>query len=351
MSLEEWKPGNADVCSALQLDISCLVDGELDEPAAARAMVHLEDCPACRGFFDDARRCARLHRDIADPQRLMAHVAALTGGDLADLTSEARTADLTHRLATIFYQLGKAYVLAAIDPGFRERIFEQAVPLDETQSRGRGFVDGVVAGSRESERSEWREARHMLNGRLEQIQDPLDKGRRLLEEALGVEPAHEEAGLYLAFLHSQEGRTLKAAQGYRSVFDSALSETNRGLAAVQLGRLYSSEDDFRRAIPFFRWVTMSGLADRDDRFWFARFNLGSVYARKSEPERALKYFRELIDRHPAQLGNVVEAFAQAPKLRQTIDSQPGFTEALVHSCPELFHPTGASSTDLEGEEL
>jgi anti-sigma factor RsiW len=64
----EWSTGDAsEVCELFQLDLSCLVDGELDEPAAARALVHLETCEMCREFFEDTRRCLRLHRDVSDP--------------------------------------------------------------------------------------------------------------------------------------------------------------------------------------------------------------------------------------------------------------------------------------------
>jgi len=344
MSFDNWKGGLADICSAFQVDLSCLVDGELDEVAGARAMVHLEDCSCCAEFFDDTRRQVRLHKDMHNPDRLFAHLATLTGSEIAE---GAVSIDLAHRLATIFYQLGKAYTLAAIDPSFRERVFEKTVPVATTKNRGRGFVDGVVAGGKgEFGNVDWRQARHMLNGRLERIDHPLEKGRRLLNEAVGVDPSHEEARLYLAFMDAHEGKTLKAAEQYRDVFDTAINETNRGLAAIQLGRLYSSEDNFGKAILYFRWVTMTGVADRDDRFWFARFNLGMVYARQLQPERSLSYFRELLDKHPDRVGEVAEAFARSPQLRETIDTQNGFGEQLMQRCPELFrHPAAPADAD------
>ncbi len=347
MKHDSWNPGSdgdlADLCTTFQVDLSCLSDGELEDAAAARAMLHLEECPSCRGFFEDTRLCARLHRDMADPERLLARVASLTG---SDSFAEAESADLSHRLATIFYQLGKAYTLAAIDPGFRERVFEKVVPIEEVRSRGRGFVDGILAGGKAGTReADWEEARHLFNGRLERITDPLEKGRKLLEEAVGTDPTHEEAKLYLAFIHAHEGRTLRAAEEYREVFDTALTDVNKGLAAIQLGRLYSSEDNFPRAIVCFRWVTITGLADRDDRFWFARFNLGQVYARKKQPERSLAYFRELLDKHPGRVGEVAEAFARSPNLRETIDSQEGFAQKLLRTCPELFDRAATAQAD------
>ncbi len=310
MTLHEWKDGLADICSAFQLDLSCLVDGEIDEAAGARAMLHLEECACCRDFLDDTRHHARLHQDMADPSRLFARVAMLTG---AELSTEIERIDIVHRLATIFYQLGKAYILAAIDPDYRERIFEAAVPVAEARTRGRGFVDGVLmAGKDQDGNVDWPQARNMLNGRLERIEDPLEKGRRLLLEAISLDASHEEARLYLAYLHNHEGKRLRAAEAYRDIFDTAVSQENRAHAVIQLGRLHFVEESRRKAIACWRWVTMSGLGDSDDRFWFVRFNIGMAYAIERQPERALQSFRTLLDRHPGRASEVAEAFEKSP---------------------------------------
>lgn len=334
MKSQGWSEGLTEVCANFQVDISCLIDAELDEAAAGRAMVHMEACECCRQFFDDTREHTRLHRDISDPSRLVARFAMLTGGSVV---AAIESIDLVHRLASIFYQLGKAYVLAGIDPGYRERVFEAVVPVESTHSRGRGFVDGVLMnGKGETGGLDWQRARAMLNGRLEKIQSPIEKGRRLLEESVSIDPSHEESQLYLAFLHGHEGKRVTAAESYRQIFNTAISEPNRGHAAIQLGRLYSAEKSYKKALACWRWVTISGLADRDDRFFVARFNLGMVFALTGNRRRALGYFRELLDRHPGRIGEVAELFARSPKLRESIDAQPGFAEELVKTCPELF---------------
>ncbi|MBJ02254.1 MAG: hypothetical protein CMK00_05225 [Planctomycetes bacterium] len=334
MNTEQWIEDREELCLPFQKDLSSLVDGELDEPAAARALVHLDACPGCQEFFSDIQRFVHLHQDMADPDRIMARMAQWSG---RDLTQAAERADLDHRLATILYQLGKAYTLLAIDPGFRERVFEAPVAVDQVKHRGRGFVDGILAADRVADRSQdWREARHMLNGRLERITDPLEKGRRLLDSALTIDNSHEEARLYLAYILRHEGKRLKAAEAFREVFDTALNEANRGHAANQLGRLHAAEGDQREASKWYRWVVLSGLADRDDRFWVARFNLGLSYALDGDTERSLTGFRTLLDRHPSRVGAVAQLFANARSLRAAIDGQPGFAEALISRCPELF---------------
>lgn len=339
----------------LQQDLSCLVDGELDEGAAARAMVMLEEDTEAQSFFDDIRRFARHHRDLSEPQRLEARVAMLGAAEIA---RAAENIDLAHRLATIFYQLGKAYTLAAVDPeAFRERVFERAVPVDQTKARGRGFVDGVVDSGRADQtevdqgselwggRDDWTRARHMLNGRLEQIVDPMEKGRRLLEQATEIDPSHEESRIYLAYVFSREGKTLRAAALYRDVFDTAMSLENRGHAAMQLGRLHFAEGAVREALVLWRWMTLSGLAGSggDLRFNIVRFNIGIAYASLGQDDRALGTFRELMDHHleaeqePAELARL---FVENDDAREIFESRPGFVERLTREVPELL--AGAS---------
>ncbi|MEO6709604.1 MAG: hypothetical protein ABI054_02975 [Planctomycetota bacterium] len=342
---EWWNEGLEDVCAPFQVDISCLVDGELDEAAAARAMVHLEECTTCRTFFDDTRQCMRLHLDATDPDRLIARISTLTG---ADFMQEAKAIEHVHRLATIFYQLGKAYLLSAIDPDFRTRVFEKALPLDSTQTLGRGFVDGVLHSHAEAvedegvlengglSRIDWRNARALFNGRLKQIASPLEKGRRLLDEAVHADPSHEEARLYLAFLAARDGKTLKAAREYRELFQTAMSEQNRGHAAIQLGLLYDREGDPRKALACFRWVTISGLADRDERFFFVRFNQALEYALLGRAERSLSAMRSLLDRHPGRAREVADMILKSKSLQGAIESLPGYGESLLTTCPELF---------------
>lgn len=350
MNVQDWL-NESDSHGAFQLDLSCLLDGELDETRSARAMLHLEECATCREFFHDLRQQVRIHRDVADPDRLFARIAMVTGGGSlptglipAELEADAEALDLVHRLATVFYQLGKAYVLNAIDPDFRTRVFETVVPVSETKNQGRGFVDGVMATGRgEAAELDWQRARHMLNGRLERIQDPLEKGRRLLDEALVADPDHEEARLYRAFLLAHQGRRLDAAEEYRDIFNTAMNEANRGHAAMQLGKLYVREKSYRRSIVCFRWVTISGLADADDRFFGARFNLGKSYAMLGDDRRSLAAFETLLERHPERTDEVRKLFLNSPLLREAIDRVPGFPEALVQRCPALF---GADSNSF-----
>lgn len=346
---EWWVDDLAEVCIQFQLDLSCLVDGELDELAAASAIAHLEDCGVCRAFFDDARDQVRAHRELADPDGLLARYAALLGGHPA---LDVETAELVQRLATVFYQLGKAYVLAGADPDFKTRVFEKAAQVTSLQTRGRGFVDGVLASGRATLGGvDWTEARHMLNGRLEKIESPLEKGRRLLEEALGADPAHEEARLYLAWLDAHEGRRIRAANTFRQVFRNSVNDDNRAHAAVQLGKLLASEGEIKKAIACNRWIVASGLIELDERFFFARFNIAIYYAELRRPERALRAFRDVLDLHPSRAGEIADLFRRSPRARAVIDRQTGFPDALLRTCPELFTPPVDGPSSSMGAEV
>ncbi|MEM7306704.1 MAG: zf-HC2 domain-containing protein [Planctomycetota bacterium] len=343
-SAQWWIEGLTQECVQFQVDLSCLVDGELDEIASARAVAHLEGCGECRRFFDDTRQQVQAHRDVANPDGLVQRYSDLLG---VEVSGEVESIELVCRLSNIFYQLGKAYTLSAIDPSYRIRVFEKAVPVEPARTRGRGFVDGVLESGRGGSGGvDWAEARHLFNGALTRIEGALDKGRRLLQEALSADANHEESRLYLGYIDVHEGRYLKASRVFQDIFDTAISELNRGHAAVQLALLHSREEDFRKAIAYSRWVTMSGLADVEDRFFFVRFNIGTYYARLRDQRRSIAVFRGLLDRHPDRARDVAGFFARSDKLRACIDCQPGFGEALVAACPELFRSEDPAS---EGE--
>lgn len=345
-----WTDDLQEVCVQFQLDLSCLVDRELDEVAAVRAIAHIEECSVCRTFFDDVREQVTAHRDLKDTGSLIERYSVLVGSGVAD---EIESIELTQKLASIFYQLGKAYVLTAIDPGFRTRVcFEKAVTVEAEQSRGRGFVDGVVdSGRGRTGGVDWQQARHILNGQLERIASPLDKGMRLLEETLYVDPTHEEARFYQAYVHARQGKNVRAASEFQHLFRTAVNEENRGHAALQLARLHGLEDEFKKALACCRWVTSSGLADSDpqDRFYVARFNIAMYRAYLRQTDRALAAFREMLDRHPGRAEDFARMLLRAPVLRAVIEQQQGFAAALVDLCPELFR-AAAGASDPSGSE-
>lgn len=350
---DDWMEGLTEGQLALQYELSCLADGELDEAAAAQLLIKIEADEESRSFFEDVQRFARMHRDVADPHRISARIAMLAGerealeglpGQLPDPALQ----NLDRKLAKIFYQLGKAYVLSALDPErFQDLVFAAAVPIRSTKSQGRGFVDEALQGDQLGEQApRWAEARHLFNGRLERIEDPIQKGIKLLEQALEIEHDHEEARIYLAFVHGYQGRALMAERLYKEVFDSALCPENRGHAAMQIGQLYTQEGDHKRAAHYYRWVTLSGLAEQEPRFWPAYFNLGVASMGMGQRERGLRWFRELLDRHPEKTPKVAALCLESPTFKETVETYPAFATLLQQTCPELFQAHAPDSEAL-----
>ncbi len=350
------------LCEGFQADLSRLADGELPDEPAARCMAHLETCSGCRDFFDHVRAQVRMHRSVAGaqhvsaeglPEGLVERCDQLTGR-APGLGAAFEARQWVHRLANIFYQLGKAYTLSVIDPRWRQRVFEPAVAVECERAAGRGFVDGVVERSgQNASRSgpggfDWSQKRHLLNGTLERIVEPQEKARRLLEECLSVEEDHEHALIYLAMLDVHGGKVLSAERRLRTVFETAIDPGSRGHAAMQLGCMLVREEDFRAALPWFRWITVCRMADEDARFAVAYFNVGLCYAHLERPEPALSAFRAYLDRHPGLAGQLAQAFQESPGLRAAIDRQPGFSWRLLETCPELFAPV-QTNTEEDGQ--
>ena len=130
------------------------------------------------------------------------------------------------------------------------------------------------------------------------------------------------------------------------MFRTALDENNRGHAALQLGQLHGTEGNHAKALACFRWVSISGLAKRDPRFFVVHFNIGVLRALMRDQERSLASFRRLLDLYPDRLPEILTLFAESDPLQQTIESQDGFAEKLLATCPELFggpSPVGGST--------
>ena len=78
---------------------------------------------------------------------------------------------------------------------------------------------------------DWQHARHMLNGRLEQNADPVEKGR--LSVRRSIDPSREEARIYLAYAHDGRDTPSGAANLFREVPDTAIAEAGPRAAVIQ----------------------------------------------------------------------------------------------------------------------
>ncbi|MCB1632358.1 MAG: zf-HC2 domain-containing protein [Pseudomonadales bacterium] len=54
-----------DPCLQIQVDLSAMLDGELDPASVRRVMVHSDVCAGCRSFLRGIRDQVRMHRSLA----------------------------------------------------------------------------------------------------------------------------------------------------------------------------------------------------------------------------------------------------------------------------------------------
>ena len=312
-----------------------VVSGETAPDPAARLLFFLEHSPSFREFFEDARHYARAEEDSEERRHLAARLSTIVGDPELDGSGVAEGGGLARRLATVLFAVGKSYVVAALEPDdFRERLFEAARPVVDPERDLRRVVDRAMAAT-ESAPASVREQCHELISRLEHAGDALARGRELIEYARAVDPTHEEARIYSAFLYVRDGQRAKGIALYKSVLADARKLANRGHAAIQLGRIESSRGRWLEAVKYWRWVTYSGLADAEGKFWPARFNLGLAFAHLEDPERSLGYFRALVCAHSDHVEEAARAFA-APEAQEAIGRHPGLVDGLRRHCPELF---------------
>jgi tetratricopeptide (TPR) repeat protein len=323
-----------DLCIPFQVDLSCMVDRELEDGGAVRrAVVHLEVCARCRRFFEAIEGQVRLHRELADPDRLLGGIAAAGG---ADLFARFALRESLRRLAAVLYRLGKAYLLLAVDRNYLLEVFEEPVTPTDFKSEGYRWVSLQVEREIFGRRESWTRAKHLLNGKLDSVPDNLAKARALLEESLVVRPNFAEPRLYLGF-HRQVSGDLDGAEiEYRRVFRTARKLANRVHAAVQLGMVHHDRGDYRRAVACYRWVRASGVLERDDRFFFVYYNLGLVYARLGNLEAAVEAFRALRREHPDRLERVRSYLEKAQEFRDLLAERPEFRRRLEGVCGEIF---------------
>lgn len=79
-SAPHHSPSDADdepsLCLQIQVDLSAMIDGELDAAGVRRVTAHVDACAACRAFHDGILRQAGLHRRLAASRRSSGPVSA-----------------------------------------------------------------------------------------------------------------------------------------------------------------------------------------------------------------------------------------------------------------------------------
>ncbi len=313
------------LCNGFQRDLSAMLDSELAERSARRALAHIEACGDCREFFEAIRLQALAHRDLAVPGSLATRLRRLRGQDLFDGWTDA---EIVRRLARVLYELGKAYVLLATDDEYLLKVADEPVVIDHyaadeaAEAVAAAESSGACCVSRE-----------VLESRAK---DSLAEGRRLLAEALRLKPRFAEALLYQGFVCQVAGDAEGASEAYHEVFLRTDRVTNRAHAAIQLGMLYDRADDHARALRMYRWVVASGLVHRKSEFSFVLFNIAVEHISLGDLEAAARMLRRIRLAHPSLWESAINWIRRSPDLVEQLAGHPDCRAELESSEPAFF---------------
>ena len=120
-----------DPCLQIQVDLSAMLDGELDAPSVRRVMVHSDVCQQCRSFLEGIRQQARLHRASSEA------MAASASADGPASRLRRQLMENRQKLARILYELGRGFVLMGLSPDFTKEVGKEPVPVPDMAMRGR----------------------------------------------------------------------------------------------------------------------------------------------------------------------------------------------------------------------
>jgi tetratricopeptide (TPR) repeat protein len=381
-----------DPCLQIQVDLSAMLDGELDAASVRRVMVHSDVCESCRNFLAGIRSQVQLHRELAGAGLLDGGVldggarqpaasqgaakpaaasGSLASGSLASGTpalGPVRAATLRRqltenrrRLSRILYELGRGFVLMGLSPEFSREVAKEPVPVPDMAMRGRNLLDEVArldaaaglvpaaqdaavagaeaaapGGSASGGAANWVCAEDLLDGRLASPEENLAKGQRLLAEALMLEPAIHEARIYLGLVHHVRGQRSLARRQFGLVLAATEDPVMRGYALLSLGTLHLDEGDHDGAVALLRQVIDSGLVAEQPRLGMAYFNLGLAYGLKGEFGSALLWFRRLDEELPHRRNAIRREIDRRHQFLQLLNDQPEVHESFSRSLPHWF---------------
>ncbi|HHI80478.1 MAG TPA: tetratricopeptide repeat protein [Planctomycetes bacterium] len=382
-----------DPCSQVQRDLSALLDGEVSDEGTRRILVHLEVCPGCKAFMQSLRLQMGLHRSTkgdgdnqtrkrkqpeeGSPEFFDPFAQPFDGeedpfaGDLfagedlwegmedwdspsADSFLGKMVDESRERLADVFYQLGRAYLCLTTNQNFWILTYKEPVPIPEFHDRGKAILEGVSAGELvppqvrdKGEREGWLEARHLLEGKLDEEEDLLEKAHRYLLEALSLKAPFPQALIWLGDLWFKRKEYSKARASYEEVLrvcpegegpvDQATGVPLRVFAIEKLAVLYHHLGDLKQAISFTEEEIRLGAVEMHPNFSSALWNLGAMRVEMGEVPLALEAFSRLYRDFPEQIERWFMVFcSRPPEFFEAIEEDPRILSSFERECPEWF---------------
>ncbi|MBL8727001.1 MAG: zf-HC2 domain-containing protein [Planctomycetes bacterium] len=322
-------PGH-DPCLQIQVDLSAMLDGELDPASVRRVMVHSDVCDSCRVFLDGIRSQVRLHRTLASVQQGAAAGSAVKSERLRDQLTRNRV-----RLSRILYELGRCFVLTGLSPDFSREVAKEPVPVPDMAMRGRSLLDEVARAEGDIG-PEWVTAKELFDGQLRTPDENLGKGQRLLTECLALDASMHEARIYLGLIHYVRGQRALSRKQFATVLQQSQDRVLRGYAMLNLGNLHLDEGDCDGALQLLLELVESGVALEQPRMTpTAFFNLGLAYGLKGQFEACVHWFGRLHEETPHRRAWAARELERRSNFLHLIRSNPD-AKVVAESFPTWF---------------
>ncbi len=306
-----------DPCLQIQVDLSAMLDGELDPASVRRVMVHSDVCMGCQAFLRGIRSQVQAHRELA---AVDAALAGPEGSERADVLRRKLTEN-RRKLSRILYELGRGFVLMGLSPDFSREVAKEPVPVPDMAQRGRNLLDEVARGEVGID-PEWVSAKELLDGQLRTPEENLAKGQRLLSECIALDPEQHEARIYLGLLHYVRGQRSLARRQFAQVIADNQDALTRAYAVLNLANIHLDEGDTGGAVELLLPIVHSDVVKRQPRLTMTYFNLGLAYGMQGRFEDCLFWFRRLHDEVPHKRAAVSRELARRRQFVHLVRSHP-----------------------------
>lgn len=314
-----------DPCLQIQVDLSAMLDGELDPASVRRVMVHSDVCPSCQAFLAGIRDQVRMHRKLgncAESADTTRDAGPTGAGSVAGRLREQLTLN-RRRLSKILYELGRCFVLTGLSPDFSREVAKEPVPLPDVAMRGKILLDEVARSEVGATGPEWVCAKDLFDSQLRSPEENLSKGQRLLSECLSLDAEIHEARIYLGLVHYVRGQRLLSRKQFAQVLVAAQDKVLRGYALLNLGNLHLDEGDCDGAVRLLLELVESGVVLEQPRMSItAFFNLGLAYGMKGQFQACLHWFGRLHEETPHRRAWVARELGRRSQFLHLIRSNP-----------------------------
>jgi tetratricopeptide (TPR) repeat protein len=330
-----------DLCLPIQADLSAMLDGELDPAGVRRVTMHSDACPSCSSFFEGIRKQVGLHRRfsaaMSEPEDAMPGAAMAEQGAAAR-DNQALRRQLTgnqRKLSRILYELGRNFTLMGLSPEFSREVAKEPMPVPDMAMRGRSLIDEVARAGADANTPEWVAAKDLFDGQLRTPEENLARGQRLLAECISLDPAADDARIYLGLVHYARGQRSLARKQFQVVLERSDDAIMRGFALSNLSNIHLDEGDCDGAVALLLEVIESGVVTRQPRLVAALFNLALAHGLKGSFDESLRWFDRLRSDAPHRCRWVAQELSRRSHFLHLVHTHPE-AHALADRLREWF---------------